>query len=54
VDPTDVPQARVGDSVELWGARVSANAVAAAADTISYQLFTGVTSRVPRVYEAIL
>jgi alanine racemase len=54
VDLTEVPQARLGDPVELWGARVSANAVAAAADTISYQLFTGVTSRVPRVYEAIL
>jgi alanine racemase len=50
VDLTDLPQARSGDPVELWGPRVSANAVAAASDTISYELFTGVTGRVPLVY----
>ena len=51
VDLTDLPEARVGDPVELWGPRVSANAVAAASGTIAYQLFTGVTRRVPLVYE---
>jgi len=50
VDLTDLPQARIGDRVELWGPRVSANAVAAACETIAYTLFTGVTSRVPLVY----
>ena len=50
VDLTDIPDARVGDPVELWGAAVSANAVAEAAGTIAYQLFTGVSARVPRVY----
>ncbi len=53
VDLTHLPQARVGDPVELWGQRVSASAVAAASDTIAYQLFTGVTSRVPRLYGAV-
>jgi alanine racemase len=50
VDLTGLPQARVGDPVELWGAQVSANAVAAASGTIAYQLFTGVTRRVPLLY----
>jgi alanine racemase len=50
VDLSDCPGARVGDPVELWGAAVSANAVAEAAGTIAYQLFTGVSPRVPRVY----
>ena len=51
LDLTGLPEARVGDPVELWGPRVSANAVAAASATIAYQLFTGVTRRVPLVYE---
>jgi alanine racemase len=52
VDLTALPHARSGDPVELWGAQISANAVAAASDTIAYQLFTGVTRRVPRLYRA--
>ena len=51
VDLTELPGARIGDRVELWGGQVSANAVAAASDTIAYTLFTGVTGRVPLVYE---
>ena len=38
-----------GDSAELWGSEVSANAIADCAKTISYHLFTGVTGRVPRI-----
>ncbi|WP_295391169.1 alanine racemase [uncultured Thiodictyon sp.] len=52
VDLTELPQAQIGDPVELWGRRVSANAVAAASDTIAYQLFTGVTARVPLIHHA--
>ncbi|AUB82387.1 alanine racemase [Candidatus Thiodictyon syntrophicum] len=51
VDLTELPQAHIGDRVELWGGQVSANAVAAASDTIAYTLFTGVTGRVPLRYE---
>lgn len=51
VDLTDLPQAHLGDPVELWGGQVSANAVAEASGTISYELFTGLNPRVPRVYE---
>ena len=50
IDLTHLPGARIGDPVELWGGRIKANAVAAASDTISYTLFTGITGRVPRVY----
>lgn len=51
VDLTDLPAAGVGDRVELWGAQVSADAVARASGTIPYQLYTGVGARVPRVFE---
>jgi len=48
LDLTGIPQARVGDPVELWGERVRVNRVADAAGTISYQLLTGVSRRVQR------
>jgi alanine racemase len=41
----------VGDPVELWGKRLSAREIAEACDTIVYELFTGVTRRVPRHYQ---
>ncbi len=40
----------VGSYVELWGNTISVNEVAAAAGSISYQLLTAVSSRVPRIY----
>lgn len=51
VDLTDIPDVKVGDPVELWGEHVLANEVAECSDTIAYTLFTGVTRRVPLVYE---
>jgi alanine racemase len=51
VDLSDQPDARPGDPVQLWGHLVPANAVAAASDTIAYQLFTGRSQRVPLTYE---
>lgn len=50
VDLSDVPDARVGDRVELWGTQISVDEVAASAGTIGYELLTGVTVRVPRIY----
>ncbi|MFC4259434.1 alanine racemase [Marinobacter lacisalsi] len=49
VDLTDVDGASVGDPVELWGENISVDEVAACAGTISYELLTNVTRRVPRV-----
>ena len=41
---------RVGDEVELWGEGVRVEEVAAAAQTIAYEVLTGVSRRVPRVF----
>lgn len=50
VDLTDLPDARIGDAVELWGAQLPVDDVAHAAGTIGYELLTKVTARVPRRY----
>jgi alanine racemase len=42
VDLTDIPQAKIGSNVELWGDQVLANDVAKAAGTIAYELFCNV------------
>ncbi len=42
VDLTDMPQAKIGSTVELWGDQVLANDVAKAAGTIAYELFCNV------------
>ncbi|MCX8114716.1 MAG: alanine racemase [Burkholderiaceae bacterium] len=49
VDLTDVPAARVGSEVELWGERVPIDEVAAAAGTVGYQLMCALAQRVPVV-----
>lgn len=41
---------KAGDEVTLWGEGLAANLVAGHAQTISYDLFTGVTERVKRIY----
>jgi alanine racemase len=46
-DDSDV---ECGDEVELFGANISANEVAQLADTIVWELFTGITPRVERLY----
>ncbi|KKM81250.1 hypothetical protein LCGC14_1331730 [marine sediment metagenome] len=50
VDLSDAPAARAGDNVELWGRTVGVDEVASCAGTISYELLTGITRRVPRNY----
>ena len=47
VDLTDVPEARVGTPVTLWGEGLSADDVAVSAGTLSYQLLAGLAARVP-------
>jgi alanine racemase len=47
VDLTGIPGAGVGTPVTLWGEGLSADEVAAAAGTLSYELLTKVTARVP-------
>ena len=48
VDVTDISLARVGSSVELWGAQLPVDEVANSAGTIGYELLTAVAPRVHR------
>ena len=49
VDITKVPAANVGSSAVLWGEGLPVEEVAEHAGTISYELLTRVTRRVPFV-----
>jgi len=48
VDLTGIPEAAVGAAVTLWGEGLSADEVAAAAGTISYELLCRLAARVPQ------
>lgn len=50
IDLTGCDTANVGDLVTLWGAGLSIDEVAAHIGVISYQLTSGLSPRVPRVY----
>lgn len=50
IDVTDIPDAAVGDEVELMGAEITVEELAAKLGTISYEVFCSVGARVPRVY----
>lgn len=47
VDITDIGEAYIGTPVTLWGEGLSADEVAAAAGTLSYELLCALASRVP-------
>ena len=49
VDARAVPNVQIGDVAEVFGAHVSVDEMAEQLDTISYELCTGITKRVPRV-----
>lgn len=49
VDLSDIPQARVGSPVILWGEGLPADEVAASAGTISYELLCALAARVPQL-----
>lgn len=50
VDLRQQTSAKVGDPVVLWGEGLPVETIASAATTIAYELFCGVTARVPREY----
>ena len=50
VDITDLDKVKIGDTAELWGEQVSINTVAELSGTISYELMTSISKRVPRFY----
>lgn len=55
VDITDVPEASVGEIATLMGRQgdesITAIDLARWADTISYEIMTGISARIPRVYK---
>ena len=50
VDVTDVPSVKEGDEVELFGKNLWVQQVAMWAGTIPYEILTGISQRVKRVY----
>ncbi|MTI22477.1 alanine racemase, partial [Fulvivirga sp. RKSG066] len=50
VDVTDVPDVAEGDEVEIFGKNITISEVAGFINTIPYEILTGVSQRVKRVY----
>ena len=50
IDITDIPEAKEGDVVEIFGENQPVSALANCYQTIAYEVFTGIAARVKRVY----
>jgi alanine racemase len=50
IDVTDIPGVQEGDQVEIFGNHLSVQQLAAWSDTIPYEIMTGISQRVKRVY----
>jgi alanine racemase len=50
IDLTNVPEAREGDMAEIFGKHVGVEDVAQRAQTIPYEIMTGIGKRIPRVF----
>ncbi|GGD75007.1 alanine racemase [Lacimicrobium alkaliphilum] len=48
VDISHIPEARVGDKVELWGNNIPVTELARRVNTLSYELLTRVNQRLPK------
>lgn len=51
VDVTELSKVNLGDPVELWGENLPVEVIADKTDTISYELLTRVSTRLPRMYK---
>lgn len=51
IDLTDIPDAGVGDVVEIFGEEASLDELSKIAGTIPYELLCAVSRRVPRIYD---
>ena len=49
IDVTDIPEAKLGSRVELWGNHISVNEIARRCGTIGYELLCAIALRVPIV-----
>lgn len=56
IDITDLPEVEIGDEVVLFGkqggAKITAAELAEKAGTIPWEIFTGISKRVPRIFQA--
>jgi alanine racemase len=50
VDVTDIPAAKEGDEVIIFGKDLPIQQLAQSASTIAYEIMTGISGRVKRVY----
>jgi len=50
IDLSHIPEAQTGDTVEIFGLDPSVNELAQVLGTIPYEVFTGISPRVKRVY----
>lgn len=50
IDLSNIPEAQVGEDVELFGKNISVEEVAHQAGTISYEILTSISERVKRVF----
>jgi len=50
LDITAIPEAKAGDEVLVFGHLPTVSQVAIQANTIAYEILTGISSRVKRVY----
>jgi alanine racemase len=50
IDITDIPGVQEGDQVEIFGSNLSVQRLAEWSDTIPYEIMTGISQRVKRVY----
>ncbi|QJC37564.1 alanine racemase [Enterobacteriaceae endosymbiont of Donacia bicoloricornis] len=49
VDLNNIPTAKIGSSVELWGENIKIDDIAKSSNTIGYELMCSVSKRVPRI-----
>ena len=50
IDITDIPEAKEGDKVEIFGTHISVQNLANKTQTIPYEIFTSISPRVKRIY----
>jgi len=51
VDLSQVPHAQEGDSIQIFGPGNQLESMAKVLNTISYEVLTGISGRIMRVYE---
>ena len=51
IDVTHIPETKIGDTVEIFGEHLSITDYAALQETIPYEVMTGISQRVKRIYE---